>query len=595
MRSVAGMLRAALTAATLIVACPATATSSGPGRLEVGRGAPVTAAADLIVHNGRIVTMDDARPEAQALAAKAGRIVALGTDAEILANHAADTTTIVDLRGRLAIPGFIEGHGHFAGLGESKMNLDLAGVPSWEAVIAMVADAVRRAKPGEWIVGRGWHQEKWTSTPPGAVEGFPIHDALSAASPDNPVWLTHASGHAGFANARAMADSGISADTPDPDGGEILRDRSGLPTGLFRQNAQRLIQVRDAAGALSPRAQFERMDRAIDLAVQACLEHGVTTFQDAGSTFPVIDRLAERARAGTLGVRLWVMIRTDIELIEEHAERYRSMRRIGDDRLTVGGIKFAIDGALGSRGAWLLEPYSDSPDRTGFITTPMATLERAAAVAMRTGLQLCIHAIGDRGNREALDLFERAFRRASPDARSGTGRRWRIEHAQHLDPDDIPRFARLGVVASMQAVHCTSDGPWVASRLGTERAGRGAYMWRALLDSGAVVSNGSDVPVESIDPIAGLAAAVTRRLPDGTQFFPAQRMTRMEALRSYTRSAAHAAFEEDIKGTLMPGMLADIAVLSEDFFDVPDEAIDRLRVDLTIVGGRIAWQRPLDS
>jgi len=283
------------------------------------------------------------------------------------------------------------------------------------------------------------------------------------------------------------------------------------------------------------------------------------------------------------------------------------MRRLGDDRLTVGGIKFAIDGALGSRGAWLLEPYTDSPESAGFNTTPLDVLARAARLALETDLQLCIHAIGDRANREVLDLYERAFAefdaaetRDHADAagaalRRGAERRWRIEHAQHLHPDDIPRFAQLGVIAAMQGVHCTSDGPWVPDRLGEERARTGAYVWRSLLDAGAVIANGSDAPVEALDPIASFYASVTRSLGDGAFFFPEQRMTRMEALRSYTIDAARAAFEEDIIGSLTPGKLADIVVLSKDILRVPADQIREARVDVTILGGKVVFDRGRDS
>ena len=566
---------------------------------------PALEHADLVLRGGTIVTVDDAIGEVQALAARGDRIVAVGSDEQIAA-HIGPATTIVELHGRLAIPGFIEGHGHFVGLGEMKMTLNLMHVRNWDEVVAMVAEAVKHAKPGEWIVGRGWHQEKWDRVPPESVEGFPTHASLSDVSPDNPVRLTHASGHASFVNRRAMEESGISGATPDPLGGDILRDLAGEPTGLFRQNAQQLIRVREAS--MSPRAQYERLDRTIDLAIAECLANGITSFHDAGLTFPVIDRLAERARSGTLGVRLWVMMRTDVDQIETHAERYAGLQRLGADRLTVGGIKFAIDGALGSRGAWLLEPYEDSPESAGFNTTPLETIERAARVALAHDLQLCIHAIGDRANRETLDLFERSFREhersvgganeganddnaASAPTRPGRERRWRIEHAQHLHPDDIVRFAPLGVIASMQGIHCVSDGPWVSARLGRERARQGAYVWRSLIDSGAVVTNGSDAPVEPIDPILSFHASITRELPDGTIFFPQERMTRMEALRSYTILNAYAAFEEDIKGSLTPGKLADIVVLSQNILSVPPSRILEARVDVTILGGRIVHQR----
>jgi predicted amidohydrolase YtcJ len=546
--------------------------------------------ADLVLRGGKIVTVDEHIGTVQAIAVKGDRIIGLGSD-EAIAHFINDDTRIIELNGRLAIPGFIDSHSHFVGLGEAMMTLDLMNVRSWQEVIDMVAEAVKHAEPGEWIIGRGWHQEKWERPPDGAVDGFPTHWDLSEVSPDNPVLLRHASGHASFANKRAMDESNLSGAIENPPGGEVLRDQAGNLTGVFRQNAQGLIRARTA---FTQRERFEQMDRAIDLAIEACLSNGITSFQDAGSPFPVIDRLADRARAGTLGVRLWVMIRTQIDEIDSHAMHYSTWQRIGNNHLTVGGIKFAIDGALGSRGAWLLEPYEDSPDESGFNTTPLETLEQAAEIALRTGLQLCIHAIGDRGNRETLDLFERAF--ARHDAKHGTegaGRklRWRIEHAQHLHRDDVPRFGELGVIASMQGIHCTSDGPWVYTRLGDERAESGAYVWRDLMQSGAVVTNGTDAPVEKLNPIASFHASVTRRLDDGTVFFPNQRMSRMDALRSYTINGAYAAFEEDIKGTLRPGKLADIVVLSKDILTVPEEQMLDAQVDLTIIGGQVMYER----
>jgi predicted amidohydrolase YtcJ len=260
----------------------------------------------------------------------------------------------------------------------------------------------------------------------------------------------------------------------------------------------------------------------------------------------------------------------------------------GAPHVRVGGIKRVMDGALGSRGAWLLEPYADSPDSTGLNTTPLIELEETARLALAHDLQLCVHAIGDRANRETLDLFERAFETVQ----DGPERRWRVEHAQHLHPDDVPRFARLGVIAAMQGVHCTSDGAWVPARIGPQRSHSGAYLWRTLLDSGVVISNGTDCPVEDIDPLRCFQASVTRRLADGSAFYPAQCMTRGEALRSYTLDAARAAFEEQDKGSLAVGKLCDVAVLSLDILTCPDDALDRARVDLTIVGGELLYRRP---
>jgi len=543
------------------------------------------APADLILRNGRIVTLDPARAEVAALAAREGRIVAVGDDAEIDRFRGA-STRVIDLAGRLAVPGFIEGHGHFVGLGEALMHVDLGSARTFDEMVSRVAAAAREAPPGSWIEGRGWHQEKWDAPVEPSVEGYPVHDALSRAVPDHPVLLEHASGHAVLVNARALELAGIDATTPDPPGGTILRFADGRPTGVLRETATAPVDAALGAAldALGPEQARARRRRAIDLAAAECLAKGVTSFQDAGSDFGTIDQLRELAEAGELPLRLWVMIGEDNDGLERKLDDYRWIG-VGDDHLTVRAIKRYIDGALGSHGAWLLAPYSDLPESSGLNTTPIATLERTAQLAVEHGFQLCIHAIGDRANREVLDLYERTFA-AHPDARD---LRWRIEHAQHLDPADIPRFAELGVVASMQTVHCTSDAPWVPLRLGPERAEQGAYVWRSLIDSGAVVSNGTDTPVEDVSPVRNFYAAVTRRIPGGGAFFAEQRMTRQEALESMTIRAAWAAFEDDVKGSLEPGKLADVVVLDRDILRVPDDEIPGARPLYTIVGGKVLY------
>jgi predicted amidohydrolase YtcJ len=565
--------------------------AAGPrGTIGTADARPVTTTADLVLHNGKIVTVDPAHGTVQALAIRDDRIVAVGTRQEMDA-HVGPQTELLDLQGALAVPGFIEGHGHFVGLGESKMNLDLTGVSNWDEVITIVAEAVARTEPGDWIVGRGWHQEKWDKTPTDDVEGFPTHHGVSAVSPENPVVLTHASGHANFANKKAMDLSGISASTPDPAGGDILRDDAGNPIGVFRETAQGLVRRSGQSARTSRRERLAQTDRAIDLAVQECLSKGVTSFQDAGSPFYVIDSLTRRAESGTLGVRLWVMIRESNDRLAQYVDEYKDRRRVGNDSLTVGGVKRTIDGALGPRGAWLLEPYSDSPESTGLATATVEDVTESGRIALQSDLQFCVHAIGDRANREVLDLFERLWQGRAGGQSDGRELRWRIEHAQHLHPDDIGRFGALGVIASMQGVHCTSDGPWVYRRLGAERAREGAYVWQKLLQSGAVVTNGTDAPVEDVDPIASYYATVSRKLNDGSVFFADQRMSRMEALRSYTIDAAFAAFEEDIKGSLTPGKLADIVILSKDILTVPEEQIPETRVARTIVGGKTVYER----
>jgi predicted amidohydrolase YtcJ len=535
-------------------------------------------AADLILINGKIVTLDPGTPQAEALSITGDRITAIGSNAQMRA-QASPGARVIDLGGRLAIPGFIEGHGHFTGLGDAKMSLNLSGVRSWDHIVAMVAAAAKEAKPGAWILGRGWHQEKWDAPPQPNVEGFPIHDSLSKVAPRNPVLLTHASGHASFANAMALRLAGITAKTPNPAGGEILKDAHGNPTGLLRERASGLVRA-----AIPPQTVADRR-RAIDLAFRECLSKGITSFQDAGSPPETIDLLRSVLNEKKEGwIRLWMMLRTPTERLAREADKYRVI----DKRLTVHAIKRQIDGALGSRGAWLLAPYADLPSSSGMNTENLADIEKTAEIAIAHNYQVCVHAIGDRGNREVLDLFDRVFRR-HPERKD---LRWRIEHAQHLSAADIPRFGRLGVIASMQGIHCTSDAPYVLARLGPVRAEEGAYVWQKLLRSGAVVTNGTDAPVEDVSPIASYYASVSRRLKDGSVFYGAQRMSREEALRSYTLSNAYAAFEEDTKGSLKPGKLADITVLSKDILTVAEEEIPSAEVVYTIVGGRVMYSVP---
>ncbi|GMV05621.1 MAG: amidohydrolase [Gemmatimonadota bacterium] len=544
--------------------------------------------ADLVLTGGHVVTVDEAVPEAEAVAVKDGRILALGTAEEIGA-YVGSATRVVDLAGRTVVPGFIEGHGHYTSLGETKLTLDLTGAGTWDDIVALVGEAAATAEPGAWIVGWGWHQERWSPAPSNTVDGVPLHAGLSAVSPDNPVFLTHASGHAAFANARAMELAGITRSTPDPDGGTIVKDGAGNPTGLLRENADALVGRVLAAhmDARSDEEKWEEFVRVVELAGQEALSKGVTSFHDAGSNFATIDGFKRLADEGRLPVRLYVMVRFESnDAMREKLPAYR-MVGYGNDFLTVRSIKRQIDGALGSHGAWLLEPYADLPTSTGLAVEPPSDIEETTRIALELGYQVNTHAIGDRANREVLDIYQRTFAGA-PDP---GGLRWRIEHAQHVDPADLPRFAELGVIAAMQGVHCTSDAPWVFRRLGAERAESGAYMWRDFIDAGVVVGNGTDVPVEDISPIASYTSSVVRRDRDGNEFFPAQEMTRMEALRSYTINNAFAAFEEDLKGSLTPGKLADLVVLDREILTVPDEELPMTRVDMTIVGGRVAFER----
>ena len=547
-----------------------------------------TRAATLVLTNGHVVTVDSARPEAQAVAIAGDRIVAVGTNAEIR-RYVTTSTTVIDLQGKLAVPGFIDGHGHYMGLGQSKLQLDLTKARTWDDIVAMVGDAAKKAKPGEWIVGRGWHQEKWDRPPVPAVEGNPVHTSLSAVSPDNPVVLTHASGHASFVNAKTLELAGVTKDTPNPSGGEIVRDAGGNATGLLREAAQRLTgpaRSRSDAGRTAAEREAESR-RIVDLAGADALSKGITSFHDAGSNFATIDLFKKLAAEGKLPVRMYVMVRNEsFERMDSLLDSYR-MQGYGQGYLTVRSIKRQIDGALGSNGAWLLEPYVDLPRSSGLALESIESLTRAAEIAIKHGFQVNTHAIGDRANRETLNVYEKVFR-ANPDK---TNLRWRIEHAQHIHPADVPRFRQLGVIASMQGIHAVSDGPWVASKLGPERTKAESYLFRSLWDTGTIVTNGTDTPVEDVDPIPSFYGTVSRRTRDGTIFLPEQRLTRAEALKSYTLNNAYASFEENDLGSITVGKYADITVLSKDIMTVPEQEIPTARVVYTIVGGKVKYQK----
>ena len=542
--------------------------------------------ADLLLLHGKVLTMDPARPEAEALAVAGDRVLAVGSSAEI-AKLRGGGTRVVDLAGRTAMPGLIDGHAHLVGIGDARIALDLRGARDWDEIVSRVAAAAAKARPGAWILGRGWHQKDWASPPEPNVEGFPLHASLSAASPSNPVILSHASGHAVFVNAAALRKAGVGRDTKPPAGGEILKDAAGEPTALLRENAEELVDaaLRADLAKRTPAQVTADLDRRIDLAVEECLRKGVTTLHDAGVPLDVVARYRQRAEAGTLGIRVYAMLSASNEELARDGARVRVIGA-GRNHLTVRAVKRLADGALGSRGAWLLAPYADAPGQAGLCTYPVAELEKTAAFAAANGWQLGVHAIGDRANREVLDVYERVLARFPK-----KDLRFRVEHAQHLDPADVPRFGRLGVLAMMQGIHCPSDAPFVVARLGETRAREGAYAWRRLLDAGARIGNGTDAPVEDVDPIASLHASVTRQPKTGPPFFPEQRMTRVEALRSYTVANAYAGFEEGIKGRLAPGMLADVVVLSRDLSTVPDAEIPGTEVLMTVLGGKVAFEK----
>ncbi|AEP29095.1 amidohydrolase [Brumicola nitratireducens] len=544
--------------------------------------------ADRVLTGGTIITVDPDQPEAQAIALKDGRILAVG-NVENIASYIGDSTEVINLDDRVAIPGFIEGHGHFLSLGQALMTLDLVPTRSFQDIVDMVAQAAKNAEPGEWITGRGWHQERWGKTDEMLYDGIPHHRSLSAVSPNNPVFLIHASGHGSLVNEMALSLGGIDSNTPDTEGGTIVRDNNGDATGYLRQAAQRPIYavLNDVQASLSEEEKQAQFERKVKLAGEESLRFGVTSFHDMGSNFEEIQRLKVAADAGQLPIRLHMAVRWETN--ESLRARAADFRMVGHANgfLTVRALKRGIDGALGTHGAWMLDPYSDKPETSGLPQTSMENLRETAQIALDNGFQLNTHAIGDRGNREAMDIYEDLM-----GARLDEDLRWRIEHAQTLHPDEVPRFAKLGVIASMQGVHATSDGPWVPQRIGEERAQNRAYVWRSLLDAGATICNGTDVPVEAISPIESYIASVTRRMESGEQFYPEQSMSRMEALYSYTMGCAKAVFDEDELGSLTPGKRADIVVLNGNPLTLSEEELSGLEVEMTLIEGEVRYARP---
>lgn len=545
--------------------------------------------ADCVILGGKIYTVNPQQPVVEAVAVKGNKILFAGSEKEAK-NYLSDHTEVIDLQGKIMTPGFIEGHGHLMGIGYNEMELDLMAVKSYEELVEKVKEAVSKARPGQWILGQGWHQDKWVRKPEKMVKGFQTHHLLSEVSPDNPVFLRHASGHAALANAKAMELSGLnplSIEKMQHDaaeaGGEVIRDALGNPTGIFNERAMNLIARHIPENTDATNAQ------ALELALDACLRNGITSFHDAGAGRKSIGLYKTFKENHKLGVRLYVMLTgRDSGLIHEWLAKGPEIDP--DHFLTIRSIKLNCDGALGSRGAWLLEPYTDRPDFYGMATLSMDTVLEISREALKHGFQVCAHAIGDRANREILDRYEVAFNENPGQAGD---HRFRIEHAQHLHPDDIPRFSALGVIPAMQAIHMSSDRPWAIERLGEKRIREGAYMWQSLLKSGAKVVNGTDAPVEPLDPIPCFYASVTRKTLQGEPeggFEPEEKMTREQALRSYTLDAAYAAFEESATGSIEPGKFADFTVFSKDLMTVNEDEILQAEVSMTMVGGKVVYR-----
>ena len=543
--------------------------------------------ADLLLINGDVVTVDDTIPQAEAVAIAGDRILAVGTTDEML-RYRGDDTEVVDVGGQMVIPGFIEGHGHYTSFGGSLLILDFRYAKSFAEIVSMVAAAAAETPAGEWVVGRGWHQDKWETREDKLVEGLPVHDSLSAATPDHPVMLIHTSGHAVFVNQRAMTQVELDGSTVPPEGGEIVLDENGDPTGMMREAAQDIFRVaysghqgRRPAGVAE--AELRRM---ITLAGEESLRHGITSFQDLGSTFAEVDLLKVMADEGNLPVRLYMSFEEQAADMAGRLGDYR-MVGYGNNFLTVRTIgEKVLDGALGTHGGWLLEPYADMPRSHGLNVVPIEEIEASAELAMKHDYQMAIQGIGDRAYRELLNIYEAEFAK-HPDRKD---LRWRIEHAQVIHPDDVARTVELGVIPAVQGIFACSDGPWVEERLGPERTKERGYIFNTLAEAGLVPTNGTDPPVDEVSPIGSFHCSVTRRLPDGTLFQPQEAYPRDRALYSYTMGNAIAAFEEDIKGSITPGKLADVTVLSQNLLTVPGDELLDTEIVMTIVGGRIRYR-----
>ncbi len=522
---------------------------------------------DLLIKNAKIYTVDPKNPRATAIAIRNGRIAAVGNDLKAFENAA---TRVIDAKGAAIIPGLIDAHGHVEGLGSSLEMLDLRGITSEAEIAGKVKAAAAKAAPGEWIVGRGWDQNLWVT------KQFPTTDSLNQAAPKNPVALTRIDGHATWANRAALDAADINQGTKDPDGGRIIRDAQGKPAGVLVDTAQGMVRRR------IPAASPEQVQRHISRALEECARLGLTSVHDAGVGNAEIAAYHALLQQGKIPVRVYAMLSNQTALVETWLARGPEI----GDFLTIRSIKVYADGALGSRGAALLAPYADEKAASGLMITGRDAVETVSVKAAARGFQVNTHAIGDRGNRETLDAYAAALK-------GPNNKRFRVEHAQVIAPEDFVKFQKYSIIASMQPTHATSDMGWAADRLGPDRV-KGAYAWQTLIKLGVHLASGSDFPVELANPIDGFYAAVTRQDKQGKPaggWFPDQRLSREEALRSFTLEGAFAAFEETTRGSLEVGKLADLVMLSADIMTIPAPEILKTRATMTVVGGKIVHQQ----
>ncbi len=534
--------------------------------------------ADLILLNGNIYTVNAAQPHAEAIAVKGERILLVGSNQEVKERAGAKTKTI-DLHGRTVVPGFTDSHYHIFGVGERLITLNLDNATSHKIFLEEVKQQVAATKPGQWVAGRGWIETFWK--PP----VFPTRQELDKVAPDNPVFLTRADGHSAVANSKALELAGINPKTPDPFGGRIVRDeKTGEATGMLLDNAMELVQKE------IPAPSTEEQERALSLGAKHSVELGWCEIHNPGSYLPEVAIMQKLYGEGKIKLRIYNAVwgpGPDAEKLLKTGPTLDAY----DHHFTNRAIKVIFDGSLGSRSAALLEPYSDEPGTSGFLTQKPEELRSMFREALRKGIQVMTHAIGDRANHEILNLYEEAFKAVPPDERKVKEPRWRVEHAQILAAQDLARFARLHVIASMQPSHAISDFFFAPRRLGEKRL-RGAYAWESLLKSGAIVTAGSDAPVEKGEPMIEFYAAVARKSINGfsaPDWHPEEKVSREQALEMLTKWPAYAAFQENEKGAIEPGKLADLTILSDDIMKIPEAEILKTRCLMTVIGGEIVY------
>jgi predicted amidohydrolase YtcJ len=552
--------------------------ASAPASIQPSRSA------DLIFTNGNVYTVNARRPHAQAIAVKGDRIVFVGTNAAAK-RFQGKSTRVVDLRGATVVPGLADAHAHFTGIGQREMTLNLEGITTLEEFLAKVKERVDQAKPGDWVTGRGWIETFWK--PP----VFPTRADLDKVAPNNPVFLTRADGHASVANSAAIKIAGVTKDTKDPFGGQVLKDKqSGEPTGMLIDTAQGLV-----AGHI-PQRGASSAEEAMVLANKRSIELGWTQIHDAGGSYREVELFKKLYAEGKLKIRLYKAVHgpsADADRLLKEGPTIGAF----DNRFTFRTIKVVSDGALGSRGAALLEPYSDDPGNKGILRVKVEELRPMLEEALRAGIQVETHAIGDWANRFILDEYERALKTVPVRNRKFRDPRWRDEHTQIVNPADLPRFAKLGIIPSMQPSHAIGDLHFVPSRIGIARTA-GAYAWQTLIKSGAIIAGGSDAPVERGEPMIEFYAAVARkdiRGFSGDGWHPEEKVTREQALKMFTIWPAFAAFEEKLRGSIEVGKLADLTMLSADIMKIPEAEILKTHCVMTVIGGEIVFEFKCDG